>query len=599
VCAREGDDALLGRFEPVLRFTKGERFFPMEAERYLSRASLWVRRPNEPPRLVVASGELTPERLAEVRRDGAAAIYYLRFVEPLSAAQLLQNQGLLRPEFRPARGRLARVGLTGRLADVLFAGSLLLRGRVSGATAAAAVLAYRALQEPAPTYCYYGRVVRQNGYICLQYWFFYAMNDYRSGFNGVNDHEADWELVCVYLDAESDAPLWVACSAHDTVGDDLRRRWDDPEVERVGDHVVVYVGAGSHAGYFAPGEYLADIELTFLAPLRRLWGYVLRVWWLLSRQVRADLEEPRPRTLTVPFVDYARGDGVAIGPGERLAWEARSLAPEPLWVAGYQGLWGLYTVDPIAGEDAPAGPKFNRDGSVRRSWHDPTGWVGLDKVTPPGRAAAELALARETLVGERRALELAVQEKSVELRRLGMEAEALRAGAHQRRAYEERRRRVRALSEEVAALRSALANAEVVEAALDAHRGRLDAGDFGGSRAHLRRPRRPSAAQEVRLGRLAEGWAALSTGILLVGFVALYLTTDFWLPGLLAVIGVMALMEALFRRQVLRSARLAVNALAIAAGLLVLYQLYWLVLIGLVAVASLVIIVDNVRELRG
>lgn len=41
--------------------------------------------------------------------------------------------------------------------------------------------------------------------MCLQYWFVYAMNDWRSTFSGVNDHEADWELVMVYLAEQEDA----------------------------------------------------------------------------------------------------------------------------------------------------------------------------------------------------------------------------------------------------------------------------------------------------------------------------------------------------------------------------------------------------------
>ncbi len=48
-------------------------------------------------------------------------------------------------------------------------------------------------------YRYHGRVVRQNGWIVLQYWLFYAFNDWRSAFYGANDHEADWEKVFVYL----------------------------------------------------------------------------------------------------------------------------------------------------------------------------------------------------------------------------------------------------------------------------------------------------------------------------------------------------------------------------------------------------------------
>ena len=45
----------------------------------------------------------------------------------------------------------------------------------------------------------YGRVLRTAGYTVLQYWYFYPFNDWRSTFYGVNDHEADWETISVYL----------------------------------------------------------------------------------------------------------------------------------------------------------------------------------------------------------------------------------------------------------------------------------------------------------------------------------------------------------------------------------------------------------------
>ena len=41
------DRALLRRFEPVLRFTKGERFLPMDVEPYVRESSLWVQRPGD------------------------------------------------------------------------------------------------------------------------------------------------------------------------------------------------------------------------------------------------------------------------------------------------------------------------------------------------------------------------------------------------------------------------------------------------------------------------------------------------------------------------------------------------------------------------
>jgi hypothetical protein len=57
------DLELLRRFEPVIRYTKGERFFPIDIERYIAQSSLWVQRPNEPPELLVPQGELTIEKL--------------------------------------------------------------------------------------------------------------------------------------------------------------------------------------------------------------------------------------------------------------------------------------------------------------------------------------------------------------------------------------------------------------------------------------------------------------------------------------------------------------------------------------------------------
>jgi hypothetical protein len=78
------------------------------------------------------------------------------------------------------------------------------------------------------------RAVRDAGYLVLQYWFFYAMNDWRSTFSGVNDHEADWEQIILFLTEPDDGGdpdlAWVAFSAHDEVGDDLRRRIDDPDL---------------------------------------------------------------------------------------------------------------------------------------------------------------------------------------------------------------------------------------------------------------------------------------------------------------------------------------------------------------------------------
>ena len=75
-------ETLLRRFEPVIRFTKGEWFYPMDAEPYVDACSLWVRHPNEDAVCVVPAGDLTLERLAQQPDTVPARSTTLRFPPP-------------------------------------------------------------------------------------------------------------------------------------------------------------------------------------------------------------------------------------------------------------------------------------------------------------------------------------------------------------------------------------------------------------------------------------------------------------------------------------------------------------------------------------
>ncbi len=227
--------------------------------------------------------------------------------------------GPLPRERLSANGRFTTSGLFGRLLDAGVRASLLLRGKVPAGVAAAAETTYRELLE-SERFTYYGRVIREGGYVCLQYWFFYAMNDWRSTFAGINDHEGDWEMITIYLADACDGPprpVWVAFSSHDYHGDDLRRRWDDPELRREDDRVVAFAGAGSHSGAFIPGDYVVLVDPPRLQPAMR---FLRRLRRLLAPWRHYTGGSPG---VGLPFVDYARGDGVAIGPGQ----ERRSGAP--------------------------------------------------------------------------------------------------------------------------------------------------------------------------------------------------------------------------------------------------------------------------------
>ncbi len=598
---------LLRRFEPILRFTHGERFFPMDVGRYVANSSFWVQRPNLPSERVYAQGDLSLEKLSQSRREPFASIQYLKFIEPLTITELAtyQLQQTLtkagrEQAFHAGAGRLARVGYGSRLLDALFSLSLFLRGRVPGDTAAAAAVRYKQMQEDSEQFHYYGRVLEQEGWLVLQYWYFYAFNNWRSGFSGVNDHEADWEMVCVYLykDAEGEwQPEWTGYASHDFHGDDLRRRWDDPELEKIAQHPVVYVGAGSHASYYQAGEYLTELELPLLSPLSAFWGRVRGAW---ERMLRTEDSTRTNETLfRIPFVDYARGDGMSIGPGQQKRWaDPELINPAPEWVRGYRGLWGLYARDPIAGENAPAGPMYDRAGKVRRAWYDPLGWAGLDKQVPPNRAQDRARRRQHAIEQRQDALKITISEKTRELRDLGMEAEAMLEQPHMKELYEQRRQRIGVLSEELDTLRAQLSTDGALREALGLHAARLDAGYKTGPRAHIRRAHHPASETGLRLSRIAEIWAAASIGIVLLAFVGIVLfARQYLLVGIVSMLGIVAVVEAVFRSRLGWLLGRLTNALALVATLVLLYEFFWPLVIGVIILAGTYILWENLREL--
>ena len=610
----DADCSLLRRFEPIIRYTRGERFFPYNVETYVKACSLWMQQPGAPAVCLLPEGELTLERLSEPLAHGFNTVYFLKFIDPLNIKDLAVytlKQGLRKKHprnvFHPGHGRLARVGYGARLVDALFSLTLLTRGRVPGDTAAAAALAYERLLQEIPNHCYYGRVVRQNGWVALQYWFFYPFNNWRSGFFGANDHEADWEMIYIYLsEAERGEihPEWVAYASHDYSGDDLRRHWDDPEVEKVGEHPVIYSGAGSHASYYAPGEYLAELELPFLTPIHNFIERLQTFWRNVLRYAQngLDLEEHKPgiNIFRVPFVDYARGDGIVVGPGGDIAWdEPQLLTPPPDWAIKYRGLWGLYARDPIAGENAPAGPVYNRDGMVRRSWFDPLGWSGLDKVPPSSEALRRVGERIEQVESHRRMLANLIEEKSDQVAIMGVEAESMQGRPHLASIYAERRQNISALSDELRDLRAEYAAEGSTLEALELYAQQLQRGDRGPLRAHIRRAHRPTTTTGIQFSRLAEAWAAISIGLMVFSVLGIALfARQYLINALLMLIFILLFIEASFRRQLTHLINIITVGLATVSAIVLLYEFFWLVIVISIVVAGGYIIWENIKELR-
>src|SRR5262249_55540616 len=233
------------------------------------------------------------------------------------------------------------------------------------------------------------------------------------------------------------------------------------------------------------------------------------------------------RPLRIPFVDFARGDGVSIGPGQEHEWTPVVIDETTPWVSRYRGLWGLFARDPISGENAPAGPMYERDGTARPSWFDPLGFAGLAQVTPPPEELRTVEPGGEWLQQRESELDRLIDEETGVLRKLGVQIASLHgsphlAGASDRLEAEETER-VHRLSE----LRKEKSeNLAVVEALRREIEGR-GAGDRDDPRAHIRHAAEPVPESAMRFAHATEVWAAISISLLLLGLAALVI----WSPS--------------------------------------------------------------------
>jgi hypothetical protein len=179
------------------------------------------------------------------------------------------------------------------------------------------------------------------GKLALQYWFFYAFNDFN------NTHEGDWEMIQLVFDAGTAAealsvsPTEVGYSQHEGAE---RADWDDSKLELVGGtHPVVHPAAGSHANFFEDGLYLGSSGQQGVG----------------CDDATTPTVELRPRVRTIPNDEAA----------------ARRDFP---WIA-YEGRWGELQA---AFYNGPTGP------NLKRQWTEPIayteGWRERSYAVPAG-----------------------------------------------------------------------------------------------------------------------------------------------------------------------------------------------------------------------
>ena len=597
------DLQLLRRFEPILRFNRVELFLPSDAAAYVRACSLWMRRDDDSDVKLVEAGGLDLDVLAQIAREHRGDTLHLLYVEhPLSRREFREWRREGHGE--PMRGgsRFSEVGITSRIFDALFRLTLLFRGRVPRGSVAAAEITYREQIAAAGT-PYYGRVSREAGWTILQYWFFYPMNDWRSSFHGINDHEADWENIIIFLAPGRDGelePRWVAFSSHDAEGDGLRRRVDDPDLEWVDGHIVAYPGAGSHS--HAPRSVDEAVRVDppvmrgFINALRRVFRKITP--WSEHSQ----LEEG----LGVPFIDYHRGDGVAVGPGGDRDWQPVLIDDHTPWVRDFSGRWGRDSRDPFGGESAPTGPKHERDGIDRMRWEDPLGWAGMQKVDPdPAAADAAIAARRAAVQARIRDIDAEVQAEREVARHEVAELRALEADTITAEIAGKRREALVAHDKSMLALRDERRH---LTAELDA----LDAAEQDGlpvesPRAHLGEAAvaaLETAGSDVPVSkvrsRLLRIWAAISTPLIIAIVIWLLVGNDsgyYWFGALVGVLVVVGF-ESLARGRLLAFLGWAIIVIVGASVVVGLVQEWRLTLGVLLLVGAVVLLAQNLRELR-
>jgi hypothetical protein len=170
--------------------------------------------------------------------------------------------------------------------------------------------------------------------------------------------------------------------------------------------------------------------------------------------------------------------------------------------------------------------------------------------------------------------------------------------SHLKAAFAAHQEQIAGLSEEVNVLNEQFSSEMVLAGALEQHIQRLKSGYKGPPRAHLRRPHLPASSNEIQLSRFGEAWAAVSIGLMMVGFVAIVLfARQYLLSGLVSLISLIVVAEAGFRRRLSQLITSVTIILAIAAGMVLLFEFFWGIAIAAVLLAGGYIIWENLREL--
>jgi hypothetical protein len=298
-------DPLLLQYAPVLYMHPDEDYLPMNVEAFVEESALWNQSGID--KQLKTAEQLTFREFESIANNDDTSDYYLSFSDPDEAKSI---------DLTAAKTKY----------DALIANK----------SATTTVYAYKMEDS------FVDDQGTQHEFTVLQYWYFYAMNNWKE-YGGRNNHEGDWESVFIFLDKKTKEPVYIAYSAHHNDGDDsddlmqygsVRRSWNDDDIVFDNGRIVSFSSLGSHANYSNHNNGSHDVF--------GVDDLVSNVGQKINNKNIIDLSSLNDN-----------------------------------WLTDYLGKWGADQVLP--GSDGPQGPNFIDVGGTLR-FHDPVAWAGLDQV---------------------------------------------------------------------------------------------------------------------------------------------------------------------------------------------------------------------------
>jgi hypothetical protein len=180
---------------------------------------------------------------------------------------------------------------------------------------------------------------------------------------------------------------------------------------------------------------------------------------------------------------------------------------------------------------------------------------------------------------------------------LELEVEALRQTAFLTSLFERRQADLTAAESELQGLRRQLTDILESQEAGRVSLEQMRQGNFGGPRDHIQHAHHPEPPIE-NIGRFAHWWAAVSGGVILLLIIPIiYFRPAYWILWLIGIAVLFGAIDALTRGKLANFLLRLTITLAIVTSALLIWEFWWILLIGAFMLVVIVGIRDNLREM--